>query len=46
MQLLANFLSVCTYKSLPKSCQLGVRLAFLLWKAGLCSHVQLQLGLE
>lgn len=32
MQLLANFFSVCTYKSLPKSSQLGVGVVFLLWK--------------
>lgn len=34
MQLLANFFSVCTYKSLPKPSQLGVRLVFLLGNQG------------
>lgn len=34
MQLLANFFSVCTYKSLPKPSQLGVQLVFLLWNQG------------
>lgn len=34
MQLLANFFSVCTYKSLPKPSQLGLGLVFLLWIQG------------
>lgn len=37
MQLLANFFTVCTYKSLPKPFQLGVRLVFLLWNGALFS---------
>lgn len=34
MQLLANFFSVCAYKSLPKPSQLGAQLVFLLWNQG------------
>lgn len=37
MQLLANFSSVCAYKSLPKPSQLGAQLVFLLWNRALFS---------